>query len=160
MFPRATSSYCQPLRAVFFQPYESLLRLTLLWVSPNPQTIPLSFVSLDLSRVHFQFGASQVPTQAFLSVPLWSQTPAGYYALTLSCIILLASSYRIPWPSASVEYRGSIPITCVIGERYLSPGSSRFVASPPAGFCSDVVVSLLSGWILPTRLCQLSWRTL
>jgi len=51
------------------------------------------------------------------------------------------------------------PFTCVIGERYLSPGSSRFVASPPAGFCSDVVVSLSSGWILPTRLCQLSWRT-
>jgi len=52
------------------------------------------------------------------------------------------------------------PFTRVIGERHLSPGSSRFVASPPAGFCSDVMVSLLSGWILPTRLCQLSWRTL
>ena len=149
-----------PFERFLFQPYESLLRLTLVWASPTPQTIPLSFVSLDLSKVPFQVWGLPSSDTNFSVRPSMVSDPGR-----------LLCAHPIVHNIIGFQLQDSLalcvccisrlnPFTCVIDERYLSPGSSRFVTSPPAGFCSDLVVSLLSGWILPTRLCQLSWRTL
>ena len=160
MFPRVHSSCRQPLRVASFQPRRSLLCDSLIWVSPTPHVIVLASAFFGLLRTcSCSWGIPSSDT-SFSIRPSMVSDPGRL--LCSHPIVHNIIGFQLQDSLALCVCRISRlnPFTRVIGERYLSPGSSRFVASPPAGFCSDVVVSLLSGWILPTRLCQLSWRTL
>ena len=160
VFPRTHSSCRQPLRVACLQPRRSLLCESLIWVSPTPHVIVLASAFFGLLRTRSCSWGIPSSDTSFSIRPSMVSDPGRL--LCAHPIVHNIIGFQLQDSLALCVCRISRlnPFTRVIGERYLSPGSSRFVASPPAGFCSDVVVSLLSGWILPTRLCQLAWRTL
>ena len=117
---------------------------------PALSTSPCLF---NLSRFHLICSKAGSPKFQYrpFSTSLHGHGPrqavlCTHHLFFFSCIPVLASGSSTPWPSA-VCISGLNPFTCVMDECLLPSGLIRFVTSSYAEFSSDLVVSLLSGWI-------------